>query len=202
MSAPVLYGDLSKYGQVTLALGRAGKAADTFERFPCDSLEQLEDSLATFLRRQDALELDAAAFSACGWEQAGGLSMPNHRFSISREWLKDVLRIKRLHLVNDCVAMAMSVEHGGGGDLVEIHPAQGDDHAVKALIAAGIGLGTAAIRRGAAVAGAFRPFVARMRHFVRRSGGRICGAGPIAGRQRRGRRRGRCGRGYPPGPRR
>ncbi len=145
MPARVLYGDLSKYGHVTLALGRQGSAPADFDRFACDSLAQLEDGLAAFLHRQDAPDLDAAAFSACGWERAGGLSMPNHHFSISRDWLKDVLRIKRLHLVNDCVAMAMSVETGAAGDLSEIHAAEGDGQAVKALIATGIGLGTAAI---------------------------------------------------------
>ena len=143
MPARVLYGDLSKYGHVTLALGRAGGIPDTYERLPCSSLEQLEGGLSGFLRANDALELDAAAFSACGWEQAGGLSMHNHNFSISRSWLKDVLRIQRLHLVNDCVAMAMAVDQTARGDLVEIHSGTGDDQSVKALIATGIGLGTA-----------------------------------------------------------
>jgi len=145
MPARVLYGDLSNYGHVTLAIGEDGGAPDAFERFDCKSLEQLEDDLAAFLRAQDALDLHAAAFSACGWEQAGGLSMHNHNFSISRAWLKDMLRIQRLHLVNDCVAMAMSVDHCTAGDMIEIHAAPGDDMHVKALIAAGVGLGTAAI---------------------------------------------------------
>ncbi len=145
MPARVLYGDLSKFGHVTLAIGRDGGAPQTFERFDCTSLDQLEGDLSAFLRAQDALDLHAAAFSACGWEQAGGLSMHNHNFSISRAWLKDILRIQRLHLVNDCVAMAMSVEHGSADDMTEIHAAQGDDLYVKALIAAGVGLGTAAI---------------------------------------------------------
>ncbi len=143
MPARVLYGDLSKYGQVTLALGRAGQAPEGLERFTCSSLEELESDLAGFLRGHDALDIDAAAFSACGWEQAGGLSMHNHNFSISRAWLKDVLNIQRLHLVNDCVAMAMAVEHSTPADLITVHAAVSDDQAVKALIAAGIGLGTA-----------------------------------------------------------
>jgi glucokinase len=142
MPARVLYGDLSKYGYVTLALGRGGQAPDAPERFACASLEQLEDSLSGFLRARDA-DIDAAAFSACGWEQAGGLSMHNHNFSISRNWLKEVLHIQRLHLVNDCVAMAMAIDRSTTGDLVEIHAGSGDDQAVKGLIAAGIGLGTA-----------------------------------------------------------
>ena len=143
MPARVLYGDLSKYGHVTLALGRSGSDPEAYERFDCASLEQLEDGLARFLRERDALDLDAAAFSACGWEQAGGLSMHNHNFSISRIWLKDVLRIQRLHLVNDCVAMAMAIDRSTPKDLHQVHAGQGDDQAVKALIAAGIGLGTA-----------------------------------------------------------
>ncbi len=145
MPACVLYGDLSTYGHVTLALGRGGGVPERYDRFACDDLDQLGDSLATFLRREDAADLDAAAFSATGWEQANGLSMPNHRFAISRPWLKDVLRIKRLHLVNDCVAMAMAVDYAAPGDLVEIHAGTPDDQAAKALIAAGMGLGTAAI---------------------------------------------------------
>ncbi len=143
MPARVLYGDLSKYGHVTLALGQSGSDPEAYERFDCLSLEQLEDGLSNFLRGRDALDLDAAAFSACGWEQAGGLSMHNHNFSISRTWLKDVLRIQRLHLVNDCVAMAMAIERSTPSDLHQVHAGKGDDQAVKALIAAGIGLGTA-----------------------------------------------------------
>ena len=143
MPARVLYGDLSKYGQVTLALGRAGEAPEAHERFACSNLEELEFSLSGFLRGRDALDIDAAAFSACGWEQAGGLSMHNHNFSISRNWLKDVLRIQRLHLVNDCVAMAMAIAHSTPADLTTVHAGVVDDQAVKALIAAGIGLGTA-----------------------------------------------------------
>ena len=147
MPARVLYGDLSKYGHVTLAIGQSGSDPEASERFACENLEQLEDSLAGFLRTQDALALDAAAFSACGWEQAGGLSMHNHNFSISRTWLKDVLRIQRLHLVNDCVAMAMAIDRCKRGDLFEVHAGTGDDQAVKALIAAGIGLGTATLTK-------------------------------------------------------
>jgi glucokinase len=143
MPARVLYGDLSNYGHVTLALGRSGNDPEAFERFDCSSLEELESSLATFLHGRDVFDLDAAAFSACGWEEAGGLSMHNHNFSISRVWLKDVLRIKRLHLVNDCVAMAMAIERSKRHNLHEIHAGKGDEQAVKALIAAGIGLGTA-----------------------------------------------------------
>ena len=143
MPARVLYGDLSKYGHVTLALGHSGGDPEAYEAFACNSLEQLEDGLAGFLRGRDALDIDAAAFSAYGWEQAGGLSMHNHNFSISRTWLKDVLRIQRLHLVNDCVAMAMAIDRSTPSELVEVHAGTGDDQAVKALIAAGIGLGTA-----------------------------------------------------------
>ena len=143
MPARILYGDLSKYGHVTLALGRKGGVPEASERFECSSLEQLEGSLAGFLRQRDAVAIEAAAFSACGWEQAGGLSMHNHNFAISRNWLKDVLNIQRLHLVNDCVAMAMAVDRSTTEDLVEVHAGAGDDQAVKGLIAAGIGLGTA-----------------------------------------------------------
>jgi len=143
MPARILYGDLSTYGQVTLALGRAGQAPEGLERFICSSLDELESALEGFLRSRDALDVDAAAFSACGWEQAGGLSMHNHNFSISRAWLKDVLNVKRLHLVNDCVAMAMAVEYAAPADLTQVHAGDGDDQAVKALIAAGVGLGTA-----------------------------------------------------------
>src|SRR5690606_23035809 len=83
--------------------------------------------------------------SACGWENDGGLSMPNHNYTVKRNWLQERLNVKRVHLVNDCVSKAMAVEHLRPDERVVICGPEADPYQMRALVGSSLGLGTVAI---------------------------------------------------------
>jgi len=145
MTQTVLYGDLSRAGQATFALGAGDELRSDFVSYPCKDATQLASVMSGFLAELNVESVTAAAFAACGVEDGFGLSMPNQGYTVTRSWLREHLGVPRLHLVNDCVAMAMSIQYSAQHDLQVLQEGDTDDLQVKVLISSGQGLGTASI---------------------------------------------------------
>ncbi|MBW8881245.1 MAG: glucokinase [Asticcacaulis sp.] len=141
----VLLSDISNGAYLKLALARRGERPDETEYFPCDSLDEFKASITGFLKAHDSPRLVGAAISAGGWEQAGVMAMPNHRFNISRTGMREFLEIQRLNLVNDCVAKALAVPRLEAGERVRICGGEPMDEQVIGVISAHRGLGQAAL---------------------------------------------------------
>lgn len=145
MSEDALLIDVSSNNNVKLTMARSRHRPEPSTTYPCRTFEDFSQAVDTFLRAKTDRPLLGAAVSACGWEQDGGLAMPNDPFRIQREWLRDLLKIRRLNLVNDCVCIAMAVPLLRPDETVRICGHDGDDTQPKLLIGASFGLGSALI---------------------------------------------------------
>lgn len=141
----VLLSDISNGIYLKLALARRGERPEQTEYFSCDSLADFESSISSFLKAHDNPVLMGAAVSAGGWEQAGVMAMPNHRFNISRAGMREFLHIQRLNLVNDCVAKALAVPRLEASEREKICGGEPIEEQVIAVISAHRGLGQAAL---------------------------------------------------------
>ncbi|MDC7685274.1 glucokinase [Asticcacaulis sp. BYS171W] len=70
---------------------------------------------------------------------------PTRAISFRERGLRDLLGVQRLHIVNDCVAKAMSVRLLDRADLLKVCGGAGDPDQLSVLIGTGRGLGTAGI---------------------------------------------------------
>jgi len=145
MASWVLLSDLSNTASISLALVRPGARPETTTQYPCDSLDSFKHAIEDFLSLNHHPKLMGAAVSACGWETAAGISMPNHAFRLHRNTLRELLNIQRLHIVNDCVSRAMAVPRLYDTEVVKICGGEGDETLARAMIGAGLGLGMAGI---------------------------------------------------------
>ena len=145
MSARVFLCDLTKTDHINLAIANRGERPESSDQYAVRTLEEFEKAIDTYLDEHDCPDLMAAAFCAPGWEVAGGLSMPNNGFKVERERLKQVLNIKRLHLVNSCVSVAMAVQSLRPQDTQLLCGKPDDLGLVKGFIRCAKGLGVAGI---------------------------------------------------------
>ena len=145
MSEDALLIDVSSNNHVKLTMARSRHRPEPSATYPCRTFEDFSQAVDTFLTAKTDRPLMGAAVSACGWEQDGGLTMPNDSFRIQREWLRDLLKIRRLNLVNDCVCIAMAVPMLRADETIRICGSDGDDTQPKLLIGASFGLGSALI---------------------------------------------------------
>ena len=145
MSEEALLIDVSSNNNVKLTMAQSRHRPEPSVTYPCRTFEDFNHAIDAFLRAKTDRPLDGAAVSACGWEQDGGLTMPNDPFRIQRTWLREVLNIRRLNLVNDCVCIAMSVPLLRSDETIRICGNDGDDTQPKLLVGASFGLGSALI---------------------------------------------------------
>jgi len=143
MSEEALLIDVSSNNNVKLTMARSRHRPEPSVSYPCRTFDDLSQAIDKFLTTRNGRQLIGAAVSACGWEQDGGLAMPNDPFRIQRTWLREVLKIRRLNLVNDCVCIAMAVPLLRSDETIRICGNTGDDSQPKLLIGASFGLGSA-----------------------------------------------------------
>lgn len=145
MTEDALLIDVSANNLVRLALVESGRRPEPSVAYPCHTVEDLQAAIEDFVSKQPEMVLIGAAVSACGWEQDGELAMPNDPFRVKRDWLREVLHIRRLNIVNDCVCIAMAVPQLRHDETIRICGGYGDDSQPKLLIGASFGLGSALI---------------------------------------------------------
>ncbi|ESQ79207.1 glucokinase [Asticcacaulis sp. YBE204] len=139
----VLLADVSNSAHLKLALVEQGQRHDEASYYPCRSLHQFRQSVTEFMTGHGDPAIVATALSAGGWEIDGGLTMPNHGYLLTRDYLRDLVGVQRLHIVNDCVAKAMAVRRLKNADLEKVCGGVGDPDQISVLIGTGRGLGTA-----------------------------------------------------------
>ena len=145
MSSQVLFVDFSADNSVRMSLAAPGRRPPAATLYHCDSLAELDSVLHAFLALHGQPVLVGAGLSVCGWERAGAVDMPNHSYTLRREWIKERLGISRLHLVNDCVATALAIERLEETERSVICHGHDDPTQMKAMIAIGRSLGTTCI---------------------------------------------------------
>ena len=151
----VLYIDFSADNTVRMAVAEPGRRPPEPFICICKSLGDLDREIGGFLAGQGDPALIGAALSICGWERDGVFEMPNHSYSVERDWVRARLNVSRVHVVNDIVAAALAIDRLDPSELTTVWAGKPDPNRPKALVALGRGLGTATLTAdefGAAIA--------------------------------------------------
>lgn len=145
MQSKVFLVDFSADHSVRMTVAEPGRLPPVAHLDYCYSLDDLGAAFDACLEREGRPELMGAAFSVCGWEREGAFDMPDHSYSIHRDWARQHLQVNRLHIVNDCVAVALSLDQLQGDECVLIRSGCPDPDAPRALVAIGRSLGTTCV---------------------------------------------------------
>ncbi|MEI9902858.1 MAG: glucokinase [Asticcacaulis sp.] len=145
MGKQAFYIDFSADNSVRMAMAEPGRRPPPSQLYHCYSLAELDDAIGGYLAENGNPELIGAGLSVCGWERNGAFEMPNHSYSIERDWIRGRLDISRVHLINDCVASALAIERLEDSERLTIHAGHDDPTQMKAMIALGRALGTTCI---------------------------------------------------------
>lgn len=131
-------------GQLSIALWTEKDGITAPETFAAGSETAFEAAVLSYLEQQGCPYVSAAAISAPGWERGGIQYMPNHGYDLDRDWLRKILNIQRVHLVNPTVARALAIPHLGAGDMFALSEGSVEhDDMAKCIIGTGPGLGMA-----------------------------------------------------------
>jgi glucokinase len=110
-----------------------------------DDFASLEDSIAAYLSAKGLSALAAAAIAVAGPVDGGTVALTNRGWRFTRETLKAAAKARQFRLLNDFEALALSLPHLEGEDLVQIGGEPAEKPAVKIVLGPGTGLGMATL---------------------------------------------------------
>ena len=107
----------------------------------------LEDAIAAFLGPEKA-SVAAAAFGVAGAVTDGVSRLTNLSWTVDTASLQKALGFQAVHVFNDLEAVALGLESLRPDDLLQLNAGTAKASGTKAVIAAGTGLGHAALHKG------------------------------------------------------
>ncbi|MGH6906903.1 MAG: glucokinase, partial [Aestuariivirga sp.] len=110
-----------------------------------DDFNSLEEALGHYLKSRAIKSLAAAALAVAGPVQGETVALTNRSWRFTRESLRKAAAAKRLLLLNDYEALALSLPHLADADLVQIGGEAPSMPGVKIVLGPGTGLGMAAL---------------------------------------------------------
>ncbi|MDH5766425.1 MAG: glucokinase, partial [Gammaproteobacteria bacterium] len=117
--------------------------------YPSAKYNQFADVLSEFLADHKIIHLDAACFSVAGPVKSGVVSVTNLPWVISEKQLADQLKIPRVKLINDFVAVAYGVNELDESDFIILQQGVNQLESDAVIIGAGTGLGAVHLVRDA-----------------------------------------------------
>jgi glucokinase len=105
----------------------------------------LEDSIAAYLSARSLTGLAAAAIAVAGPIEGETVGLTNRDWRFTRESLRQAAKARRFRLLNDFEALALSLPHLGGDDIVQVGGETPNKPAVKIVLGPGTGLGMATL---------------------------------------------------------
>lgn len=109
MTSKAFLCNISNGSYISLALATPGERPEVISRFACRSLDDFNAAVASFLDGNGNPTLAGAAFSASGWEVDGEIDLVHYGFALSRSYLRQLLNVSRIHIVNEFVAKALAI---------------------------------------------------------------------------------------------
>lgn len=145
MTELALVGDIggtnSRFGLVEPGAARVRDiAVQKNQNFAC-----LEDSIAAYLTAKGLTGLAAAAIAVAGPIEGETVGLTNRDWRFTRESLRQAAKARRFRLLNDFEALALSLPHLDGDDLVQVGGETPAKPAVKIVLGPGTGLGMATL---------------------------------------------------------
>ena len=105
----------------------------------------LEESIAAYVKTRGITGLAAAAIAVAGPIDSEIVSLTNRDWTFTRESLRKAALAKRFHLLNDFEALALSLPHLEGDDIIQIGGETPSKPGVKIVLGPGTGLGMATL---------------------------------------------------------
>ncbi len=144
MSALALVGDIggtnSRFGLVE----PGGTGVRDMETLKNDNFPSLEEAARAYLAKRNIASLAATAVAIAGPVSGASYALTNRDWSFTAESLCAAVNTKILRVLNDFEALAMSLPHLTGSDLVQVG-GKGPQRALKLVLGPGTGLGMAAL---------------------------------------------------------
>lgn len=110
-----------------------------------NNFSSLEEAVSHYVKSRGITSLAAAAIAVAGPVEGEVVSLTNRDWSFTRETLRQAARAKRFRLLNDYEALALSLPHLAGDDLVQVGGETPPKPAVKIVLGPGTGLGMATL---------------------------------------------------------
>lgn len=140
-----LVGDIggtnSRFGLVK----QGSMAIQHMEALRNDSFPSLEGAIQQYLRNREVASLSSAAIAVAAPVDREHISLTNYGWSFTNESLRLAAKARRLRLLNDYEALALSLPHLKGDDLVQIGGQKSSVPRLKIVMGPGTGLGMAAL---------------------------------------------------------
>jgi glucokinase len=127
------------------ARGQTLSAPRAQASFPSAGYQTPEAIIDEYLASQSRVEIESACFGVAGPVVRDEVSATNLAWKVARASLSGALGVSRVYLINDLEATAYGVETLAPDQLFTLNEGACDARGNRALIAAGTGLGTAAI---------------------------------------------------------
>ncbi|HEX7314222.1 MAG TPA: glucokinase [Pyrinomonadaceae bacterium] len=124
--------------------GRVG-APLAQQSFPSARFDSLEDILREFVRNHEQARITHACFGVAGPVVRGHVDATNLTWEVFDFKLADAVGVNEVRLINDLEATAYGIGELGPEQLYTLNEGEGERMGHRALIAAGTGLGMAAI---------------------------------------------------------
>ena len=145
MTELALVGDIggtnSRFGLVE----PGSTAIRDIEALKNNNFSSLEEAVAHYVKVRGVKSLAAAAIAVAGPTEGETVSLTNRDWSFTRESLRKAALAKRFRLLNDFEALALSLPHLAGDDIVQIGGETPAKPAVKIVLGPGTGLGMATL---------------------------------------------------------
>lgn len=110
-----------------------------------ENFASLEESIAAYVAAKGLTALSGAAIAVAGPIEGELVALTNRDWSFTRETLRKAARARQFRLLNDFEALALSLPHLSGEDLVQIGGATPSQPGVKIVVGPGTGLGMATL---------------------------------------------------------
>ena len=138
----VLAGDIggTKTNLGIFVQGKSRPVLKRFNGYPSREFKGLEDIIKLFLSKT-SYEIDSACFGIAGPVENGSCKTTNFPWEIHERLIAKSFGMKKVKLINDLSAMALSVPSLSRSELYTINPARSQKNGTISLIAPGTGLG-------------------------------------------------------------
>ncbi len=145
MTEYALVGDIggtnSRFGLVE----PGSMAIQHMEALRNDNFASLEAAIEQYLRNRGVTSLSSVAIAVAAPVDRERISLTNRDWSFTSESLRAVARARHLRLLNDYEALALSLPHLKGNDLIQIGGQDSPVPKLKIVLGPGTGLGMAAL---------------------------------------------------------
>ena len=118
---------------------------EDIEALKNDSFASLEEAAGAYLAKRGLGSLAATAVAIAGPVSGGRYTLTNRDWTFTDESLKTAVNTRRLRVLNDFEALALSLPYLDGEDLVQIGGEAANKPALKLVLGPGTGLGSAAL---------------------------------------------------------